>query len=288
MGHTGELEPGQALTVPSHIEGKPVVSLAGTYGKKAPNYSTTPGTLYGTFTLPDTLQTIKNVDLYGFTGTLIIPESVTSITSDTLSGIGIADIEELIINANIETFDAVIMAYYKENRYPYALKKLVIGEHIKYFTSSLYGFKKLETVEISNSVQFINASSSSAIFYLKRFNAPVYETYNTYPVTYAPTGETTDARGLAIGLAGKNYAYTNTDEQLPVEQLFIQDLEGFSNFDEGTYSNLGIYYPSKPGLVAGYTGTVKIKTNPINATNLENILWTSSNPNVATVTNGQV
>ena len=249
-GYTGTLEPGQDLTVPSEIDGKPVVAIEGTYGKKAPNYSTTPGEQYGTFTLPDTLHTIRDVNLYGFTGTLVIPESVTSITGS----IGVADVEELVINANIENFSAGIIAYYKENSYPYALKKLVIGDHIKYFTSGLSGFTKLETVELSDSVLYIDTTylrNSNLTFYLKRFNAPFIEKSNTYPPTFTPTGETTDARAVALNLGKFKYYYTNTDEALQVEHLTITGLKGFGYFDEGTDFSISGQVTTKPGLVAG-------------------------------------
>ena len=195
-GYTGTLEPGQDLTVPSEIDGKPVVAIEGTYGKKAPNYSTTPGEQYGTFTLPDTMHTINNVNLYGFTGTLVIPESVTSITGS----IGVADVEELIINANIEHFSADILAYYKENNYPYALKKLVIGDHVKYFSSILYGANKLETIELSDSVLYFDASDlhyTEPAIYLKRFHAPFVEIYLRGHYKCNPYHDDTCQQGIA-------------------------------------------------------------------------------------------
>jgi hypothetical protein len=272
-GYTGTLKPGQDLTVPSEINGRTVVAIEGYYG--------TVGAGLGTFTLPDTIKSIRNLHVNGFTGTLTIPASVTYI--EKIDGLYFTDIEELVLNATVDTFEQGAWEF--SNNHVNPLKKIVIGDNIKIFSHPFLttsDFPYLERVEVSDNVQRITLSRSSnatsskcnAIFYLKKF-----------PVTDS-NGVTTDARGLAIGLKDCKYYYTNVSGDVPVEQIFITKKIGFTNIrDDDPNSSYG---QSSPGLYAGWSGTIQVCTSPINATNTESVEWISTNPSVATVADGVV
>ena len=276
-GYTGTLTRGQDLAIPSEIDGKTVVAIEGTYG--------TVGAGLGTFTLPNTIQSIKNLHVYGFTGTLTIPSSVTTIAQP--DGLYFSDIEELVINATMEMYFQ--NAYYTYNNHESPLKKIVIGDGIKYFIASHYFGSEfspnLETVEVSDSVQYIGANGSKATFYLKKFDSPkVKRLNNNTPPTYVTTNEMIAERGVALGLTNCKYYYTNKNVELPTEQMYIAKKTGFTRFTE----NDGYNYYSYDGLYSGEIGTVELATSPINATDIANAAWTSSDPSVATVDDGEV
>ena len=281
-GYMGDLRPGQNLVIPSEINGRKVVAISGYYGAKGGNF--------GTFTLPDTLQYIENLHVLGFTGTLVIPKSVTQIAQP--DGLYFSGIKELVFNATMEMYEQKAWIDYDNT----ALEKIVIGDGIKYFDApflfSSSNVPNLKTVEVPDSVQYISAEGSHATFYLKRFDTTIHK---IGPVSYGggtiykplDTGVKTSERGLAIGLKSCKYYYTNTGEDFPVEQLFITSKEGFTTFLEDD-ANSSWGKKSYPGLYAGWNGTIKVNTSPVNATGATTPKWSSSNTSVATVKDGVV
>lgn len=262
-GRTGTLSAGQNLTIPSAIDGKTVTGITGRIGNVWTPLGSTDK--YGTLTLPDTVSTISNFTCHGFTGTFIIPSSVT-----TLSGTnGGSDIEALIVNANVTGIGEEALRLFT------GVRTVSMAEGITYVGGynfcEAYNLERFNVPDSMKSLGSTNCFRDTApiVFYLKRFEVAL---------PYGFNGETTFERAGAIGIHGFKYVYTNQNETVPVEQMIIQT-EGFSTFTD----QVGQYYTSTAGLYKGWSGTISVTPLPLNASISSPVIITSDNLSVVRV-----
>lgn len=135
-------------------------------------------------------------------------------------GLYFSDIEVLVINATMEMYYQNAWIQYSNHTNP--LKRIVIGDGIKYFIAGQYfsaeNCPALETVEVSDSVRYIGAGNSNATFYLKKFASPKVKPNGTIgTVVTDKSGTITEIRATVSTTAVTEAANTGKAVTLPVE-----------------------------------------------------------------------